>query len=71
MKKSKQLVSMEIKSGRTVTRAFSKGLRYWSGLSGMAAADCYLIYGGQLNQERQEQCLMGWRSFAGTLPLEM
>ena len=62
------LLPIEIKSGETLTGDSFKGLRFWHGLSGQPSGLGYLFYGGHLDQQRKEATVLGWRSFALTLP---
>jgi predicted AAA+ superfamily ATPase len=65
------LLPIEIKSGMTVTSDFLKGLRYWSKLSGTPADKSYLVYGGSMNQKRNEINIINWKSFAADIPAEI
>jgi len=62
-------LALEIKSGRTISSDYFKGLDYWLKLSKASPADAYLVYGGEVDQLRQMGKVMGWRSFARELPL--
>ena len=57
------LVPLEIKSGKTVSSDFFKGLRFWSKLSGTDGSQMYLVYAGNMDQSRREARVLGWTSF--------
>jgi predicted AAA+ superfamily ATPase len=54
------LLPVEIKSGRTVTEAYFKGLRNWTAVAGKEAGRPYLVYAGNKRQERQEAAVVPW-----------
>ena len=58
-----RLIPVEIKSGRTVSRDFFKGLNYWRGLSGDEEGPAGLIYGGTHSHRRGGACVYGWFGF--------
>lgn len=66
-----QLIPVEIKSGRTVSRDFFKGLAYWSELAGELGKSGFVVTGGENDQKRREAHVMGWRTFARTLPARL
>ncbi len=53
---------VEIKSGRTVTRDYFKGLFRWNKLSGGAPSQSYVVYGGNETQKRSDGNLLPWKS---------
>lgn len=55
------LKAYEIKAGRTANHEYFKNLKYWSTLSGKKSEDCYVIYGGDLNQTTPGGQLKGWK----------
>ena len=57
------LVPLGIKSGKTVSSDFFKGLRFWSKISGTQGSHMYLVYAGDMDQTRREARVMGWSSF--------
>ena len=63
-----RLLPIEIKSGKTVTRDFFKGLRYWTKIASGASDESYLVYAGPMDQKRKEANVLSWKSFARTLP---
>ena len=56
------LIPVEIKSGKTISRDFFDGLGYWCELSGSKQEASFLIYGGEENQVRSNAKVLGWRS---------
>jgi len=69
VEKGEKLIPIEIKSGRTVSSDYFKGLTYWSMLSQTPEGKGFLVYGGETSQQRREAHLMGWRSFAKDLSI--
>jgi hypothetical protein len=66
-----RLLALEIKSGLTITSDSLKGLRYWLKISKAKGPDAYLVYGGDMDQNRKEGIVTGWKSFAKKIPLEI
>jgi hypothetical protein len=66
-----RLLPIEIKSGKTVSDDFFKGLRYWSRISGIDAKDMVLVYAGLMDQTRKDGRIISWRSFGKRLPIEI
>jgi len=66
-----RLLPIEIKSGKTVSDDFFKGLRYWSRISGTDAKHMVLVYAGLMDQTRKEGRILSWRSFGKRLPFEI
>lgn len=54
------LVPVEIKSGRTITQSYFKGLHRWSNLAGKAAKDPTLIYAGDKTRTWQGIHVLPW-----------
>lgn len=52
------LLPVEIKSGKTVSPDYLKGIRYWQKLSG--CPDGYVIYGGKTAQKRSGATILPW-----------
>ncbi len=63
-----RLVPIEIKSGRTITPDFFRGLKRWRALAGEVAGEGMLIYGGDTGQLRDGVHVCGWREIAGIEP---
>lgn len=61
MEKRSKLIPIEIKSGKTASREYFKGLNYWNKLSGSKPANSYVIYGGQNSQKRSAGFLLSWK----------
>ena len=62
------LIPIEIKSGKTVSHDFFKGLRFWSKISGADAKQMVLVYAGSMDQTRKDGKVLSWKSFGITLP---
>ena len=65
------LIPIEIKSGKTVSGDFFKGLRFWTKLSGANPRQMHLVYAGFMDQSRRDGNVLSWKSFANTLPMEI
>jgi len=57
-----QLHAVEIKSGTTIHPDFFKGLNFWQQLTGAEAKNCFLVYGGQDEQQRSQGHILGWNN---------
>ena len=66
-----RLVPLEVKSGKTVSEDFFKGLRFWSRISGAVGKEMYLVYAGLMDQRRQDGNVLSWKTFGSTIALEM
>ncbi len=55
---------VEMKSAQTINSSFFKGLNYYQKLSGIDAKDCYLIYGGNENQQRSNAQVLSWENIS-------
>ncbi|MBN1829582.1 MAG: DUF4143 domain-containing protein, partial [Deltaproteobacteria bacterium] len=64
-----RLLPIEIKSGKTVSDDFFKGLRFWSRISGTEAKDAILVYAGLMDQKRKDGQVLSWRSFGKAFPM--
>jgi uncharacterized protein len=64
-----RLLPIEIKSGKTVSDDFFKGLRFWYRISGTEAKDAILVYAGLMDQKRKEGQVLSWRSFGKAFPM--
>jgi predicted AAA+ superfamily ATPase len=53
------LIPIEIKSGKTVSQDFFKGIGYWQKLS--EKTDGYVVYGGEQRQTRKTATVLPWR----------
>lgn len=56
---TEHITPIEIKSGKTITSDFFKGLNYWKNLSGQK--NSYLIYAGDTSQLRDDISMLSWR----------
>ncbi|MCC6410207.1 MAG: ATP-binding protein [Saprospiraceae bacterium] len=54
------LYPIEIKSGRTLNPDFFDGLKYFQKIGGAKPEDSFLVYGGNLLQERSVAHVLGW-----------
>ncbi len=61
------LQAVEIKSGMTINSDFFKGLKFWQNLTGANSKQCFLIYGGNENQQRSLATVLGWKNSANLL----
>jgi predicted AAA+ superfamily ATPase len=66
-----KLLALEIKSGQTITNDSLKGLRYWLKISKAKGLDACLVHGGCMDQTRKEGMVIGWKSYAKRIPLEI
>lgn len=55
-----KLYPIEIKSGERIHETHFQGLQYFQSLSGVAPEDAYLVYGGDLRQDRNTGKLRSW-----------
>lgn len=62
IEKANHAFSVEIKSGKTISQDFFKGLKHWQALSEETPTNSYLIYGGELHQTRQHAQVLGWKN---------
>lgn len=67
IEKANQLLSIEIKSGKTISNDFFKGLKYWQSLSGDKPENSYLIYSGDQKQKREHGRVLGWNQIGELL----
>lgn len=65
-----ELAAVEFKSGQTIAGDYFSGLEYWRKLTGPGKR--YVVYGGDLLQERSEGVVLPWRkvrqTMAGLIP---
>ncbi len=66
-----RLLPIEIKSGKTVSQDFFKGLRFWAKISETIGSNMYVVYAGSIDQARKEGHVIGWKSFGNTVPLKI
>ena len=66
-----KLIPFEIKSGKTVSPDFFKGLRFWSKISKTDGSKMYVVYAGSMDQIRNQGNVLSWRSFGNTIPLKI
>ncbi|MDX8431749.1 MAG: ATP-binding protein [Candidatus Algichlamydia australiensis] len=55
------LLSIEVKSGKTVVKDFFQGLNYWNQLANGNPKNSYLIYGGDKSYKRKEANVLSWK----------
>lgn len=60
MEKGIQLTPLEIKSGKTITQNYFKGLKKWMRLSGDLGIDPTLVYGGDTSFRQHEIRIFSW-----------
>lgn len=63
------LKAIEIKSGKTFSPGFAKGLESWMRYSGCAPEDCSLVYAGDRDLQWKGLSVVGWTRAAGEAPL--
>jgi len=56
------LYPIEIKSGETIAKDYFNGLQEWNKISNTNPNNNFLIYGGELKQERSVGNIMGWKN---------
>ncbi len=62
------LIPIEIKSAETFTDSLARTLHYWGKISSPAAAGPeFLVYGGNLEQQRKKMHILGWKTLAPLL----
>ena len=55
-----KIIPIEIKSGQTISNDYFRGLKYYNNLSRGNSKNSYVIYGGNLKQQRSEGNVLGW-----------
>jgi predicted AAA+ superfamily ATPase len=58
--RGEKLIPIEIKSGKTYTKDFFKGLNYWNKLSGNSLESSFVVYGGNESQKLPNGNLLTW-----------
>lgn len=58
--RGKDLIPVEIKSGRTVNNDYFKEIAYWNTLSGNVPERSFVVYGGEQSQHRTAGRLIGY-----------
>jgi predicted AAA+ superfamily ATPase len=53
---------LEIKSAQTINSAFFKGIKYYQKISEIDTSACYLVYGGNENQQRSIAQVLSWQN---------
>jgi hypothetical protein len=56
-----KLYPIEIKSGQTIVSSFFDAIEKWRELANVDVSHCFLIYGGDLVQERSRAQVIGWK----------
>ena len=64
-----KLIPIEIKSGKTYTKDFLKGLTYWNKLSGNSPESSFVVYGGKESQKLPNGNLLAWNQMGGIYQL--
>lgn len=60
------VIPIEIKSGRTISGDYVKGLRAWQEIAESRTDNGYVIYGGDKTQKRSQETILRWQD-VGTL----
>jgi hypothetical protein len=55
------LVPIEVKRGHTINQSFFKNLTFWNELSDTDPEKNYIVYGGDVQQQRSKGSVLGWR----------
>ncbi len=66
--KGDRLLPLEIKSGKTVSSDFFKGLAFYIELSKDLAVQPTVVYAGETDQPRKNGNVLTWRSFGNSIP---
>lgn len=66
--KGDRLLPLEIKSGKTVSSDFFKGLAFYIELSKELAVQPTVVYAGETDQPRKNGNVLAWRSFGNSIP---
>ena len=69
--KGDRLLPIEIKSGKTVSTDFFKGLKFYTELSQNIAVNPTLIYAGESDQLRKDVNVLAWKSFGKSVPWDI
>lgn len=64
---TQRLMAIEIKSGKTIADDFFNNFSYLQQQTVLDRNNCYLIYGGDNNQQRQKANVLSWRSVTDLL----
>ena len=68
VEKGDRLLPLEIKSGKTVSSDFFKGLTFYLELSKDLAVQPTVVYAGATDQPRNNGNVLTWRSFGNSIP---
>jgi len=60
IEQAEKLVSIEIKSGKTISGDYFTNLDYWQKLSGFSPKDSHIVYGGNEHQQRSVAKIYSW-----------
>lgn len=63
-----RLLPIEIKSGKTISADFFKGLKFYTALSQDTAVQPTVVYAGAMDQPRKDGNVLSWKSFGKSLP---
>ena len=66
--KRDRLLPIEIKSGKTVSRDFFRGLNFYTELSQGIAVQPTVVYAGATDQLRKDGNVLTWKSFGKSIP---
>lgn len=62
IEQANNLLPIEIKSSETIASDFFDSLKQWGNLAQVESQKRYLVYGGQLEQERKHANIIGWKA---------
>jgi hypothetical protein len=66
--KGDRVLPLEIKSGKTVSTDFFKGLKFYTELSQDIAVQPTVVYAGATDQPRKDATVLSWKSFGKSIP---
>jgi uncharacterized protein len=65
--KAGKQIPVEVKAGSTISQSFFSGLGEWNKLAQADSRNSYVVYGGDLVQERNIGNVMGWKAASGLI----
>ena len=65
-----KLISVEIKSGQTITNDYFKNILLWKKYAGDLGDEGFIIYGGGIDQKRSKLPVYSWKNTSSYLKTE-
>ena len=62
VEKPDSLYAIEIKSGRTFSSDFFRGINYWNKIAGSISGRSFVVYGGKTNRKTPAGELISWEN---------